>query len=169
MLYLLRFDEFFQAPASSFELILREDKGKLISKCLFGVLVNDITKFPESPKKLPGSPQEATKNFRTEILTIFSLLFGSKRHFEINWPWVIINWICIELKFIYSEKATENWKSTPTFLEILSTAKKSGRICFQIFVAFSEYLNFTSTTHLKIIHRVIKPKLALLSKNASIA
>ena len=29
--------------------------------------------------KSPGSPQEATKNFRAEILAIFSLLFWSKR------------------------------------------------------------------------------------------
>jgi hypothetical protein len=29
-----------------------------------------------SPKKLPGSPHEATKNFRAEILTIFSCYFG---------------------------------------------------------------------------------------------
>ena len=36
-----------------------------------GFLVNDITS--------PGSPQEATKNFRAEILTIFLLLFWSKR------------------------------------------------------------------------------------------
>jgi hypothetical protein len=41
-----------------------------------------------SPKKLPGSLKEAIKNFRAEILTIFSLLFWSKtmttkRHFEI--------------------------------------------------------------------------------------
>ena len=47
-----------------------------------------LTKSPGSPKKLPGSPQEATKNFRAEILTLFSLLFRSKRshkrHFEIN-------------------------------------------------------------------------------------
>ena len=34
-----------------------------------------LTKSPESPKKLPGSPQEATKNFRGEILTIFLLPF----------------------------------------------------------------------------------------------
>ena len=33
----------------------------------------------ESPKKLPRSPQEATKNFRAEILTIFLLLFWLKR------------------------------------------------------------------------------------------
>jgi hypothetical protein len=31
-----------------------------------------LTKFPGSPMKLPGSTQEATKNFRAEILTIFS-------------------------------------------------------------------------------------------------
>ena len=31
------------------------------------------------PPKLPESPQEATKNFRADILTLFSLLFWSKR------------------------------------------------------------------------------------------
>ena len=41
---------------------------------------NIIDKEPTgSPKKLPGSPKEAIKNFRAEILTIFSLLFMSKR------------------------------------------------------------------------------------------
>jgi hypothetical protein len=28
------------------------------------------------PKKLPGSPQEATKNFRADFLTIFCCYFG---------------------------------------------------------------------------------------------
>jgi hypothetical protein len=31
-----------------------------------------------SPKKLPGSPKEAVKTFRAEILTIFLLVFWSK-------------------------------------------------------------------------------------------
>ena len=35
-----------------------------------------LTKFPESPKELPRS----YKNFRLEILTIFTLLFWSKRN-----------------------------------------------------------------------------------------
>ena len=38
-----------------------------------------LTKSLGGQKELPGSPQEATKNFRAEILTIFSLLFWSKR------------------------------------------------------------------------------------------
>ena len=42
-----------------------------------GFLIYDITntKSPGSPKNLPESPQEATKNFGAEILTIFSLTF----------------------------------------------------------------------------------------------
>ena len=47
-----------------------------------GSLINDLrllTKSQGSPKKLPGSPQEATKKIRAEILIIFSLLFWSKR------------------------------------------------------------------------------------------
>ena len=36
-----------------------------------GFLINDIT--------YPGSPQEATKKFRAKILTIFLLIFWSKR------------------------------------------------------------------------------------------
>jgi hypothetical protein len=48
-----------------------------------------LTKSPESPQKLPGSPQEATKNFRAEILTynifvaILVKTMTPKRHFEI--------------------------------------------------------------------------------------
>ena len=34
---------------------------------LVGFLIYDITYFPRKPKKLPGSPPEATKNFRAEI------------------------------------------------------------------------------------------------------
>ena len=34
------------------------------------------TKYPGSPKKLPKSTQEATKNFRAEILTMFLCYFG---------------------------------------------------------------------------------------------
>ena len=64
-------------------------KGQLISKCLFGVIV--WTKIEQKyckdfcflgaswkPKKVPGSPQDATKNFRAEILAIFTVLFWSK-------------------------------------------------------------------------------------------
>ena len=43
------------------------------------LLMRLLTKSPGNPKKLPGSPQEATKNFRADILTIFSLLYWSKR------------------------------------------------------------------------------------------
>jgi hypothetical protein len=40
---------------------------------LFGDLVNNIINKEayRNPKKLPGSPKEAIKTFRTEILTIF--------------------------------------------------------------------------------------------------
>ena len=46
----------------------------------FGLLVTSLimvllTRSLGSPRKLPGRPQEATKNFRAEILTLFSLLF----------------------------------------------------------------------------------------------
>ena len=44
-------------------------------------LVDDIMYLlspQEAPRKPPGSPREATKNFRAEILTIFSLLFWPK-------------------------------------------------------------------------------------------
>ena len=42
---------------------------------LSGDLVNKIRK----PKKLAGSPKEALKTFRAEILTIFLLVYWSKR------------------------------------------------------------------------------------------
>ena len=45
----------------------------------FLVKMMTLTKPPETPKKLPGSPQEATKDFRAEIFTISLLLFWSKR------------------------------------------------------------------------------------------
>ena len=79
-------------------------KGQLISKCLFGVIVwtkiaTKILKFFVASWGLPGDlvsnsinkeayrkpqkahkkPQESYKNFRAEILTIFSLLFWSKQ------------------------------------------------------------------------------------------
>ena len=46
------------------------------------------------------------------------------------------------LKFIYSEKATKVFKNGPIFFDIAVTLKKVG-IFFQIFLAFSEYMNFT--------------------------
>ena len=89
-------------------LFVKISKGQLISKCLYnliiltklatkmlegflkdiflefpgsflglpvGFLIDDIMYIPKKPKKLPGS----YKNFRAEILTIFSLLFWSKQ------------------------------------------------------------------------------------------
>ena len=47
-----------------------------------------------------------------------------------------------KVKFRYSERATKMWKNLPISLTSLSIAKKLGDF-FQIFVAFSEYLNFT--------------------------
>ena len=49
-------------------------------------------------QKLPGSPQEATKIFRAEILTLFLIFVAilvvtmtPKTHFEINWPLIKTN------------------------------------------------------------------------------
>jgi hypothetical protein len=39
-------------------------------------------KSPVSPKMLQGSPKEATKKFKAEILTIFSLLFWKINVFQ---------------------------------------------------------------------------------------
>ena len=54
----------------------------------FGLCPKLLTKSLRSPKKLPESPQEATKNFRAEILTNFVAILVKtitpKRHFEIN-------------------------------------------------------------------------------------
>ena len=48
-----------------------------------GFLVYDITYLaPRKPKKLPGSPQEATKKFRAEILEIILLVFRMKLSFH---------------------------------------------------------------------------------------
>ena len=44
---------------------------------LLGNIINK--KAYRKPQKASRKPQEATKNFRAEILTIFSLLFWSKR------------------------------------------------------------------------------------------
>ena len=60
-------------------------------------------------QKLPGSPQEATKIFRAEILTLFLIFVAilvvtmtPKTHFEINWPlfccqYPLINYLCSDV------------------------------------------------------------------------
>ena len=57
-----------------------------------------------------------------------------------NWKISVKNFKT-EIKFRYSEKATKFWNNLPSFLTLLSDDKKNGRF-LQIFVAFSEYLNF---------------------------
>ena len=47
------------------------------------------------------------------------------------------------LKFIYSEKATKFCEIFPLLLTTVHTVKRKGKIP-QNFVAFSEYMNFTS-------------------------
>ena len=47
-----------------------------------GDLVSNIIIRKPTPKKLPGSPQEGTKNFRAEILEIISLVFWKKLSFH---------------------------------------------------------------------------------------
>ena len=48
------------------------------------------------------------------------------------------------IKFIYSEKATKFWEIFPLLLTAVHTIKSKGKIS-QNFVAFSEYMNFTTT------------------------
>ena len=43
----------------------------------------------------------------------------------------------------YSEKATQFWEIFPLFLIAVHTVKSKGKIS-QNFVAFSEYMNFTT-------------------------
>ena len=51
------------------------------------------------------------------------------------------NHLILSLKLKYSEKTTKIWKKTLNFIwRYLVSSKKLGRL-FQIFVAFSEYLN----------------------------
>ena len=50
------------------------------------------------------------------------------------------------LKFRYSEKATKIWKN------LLTLGQKKVEIFFQIFVAFSKYLNFTVNCIFKVHH-----------------
>ena len=47
------------------------------------------------------------------------------------------------IKFIYSEKATEFCEISPLLLTICTVVKSKGKIS-QNFVAFSEYMNFTT-------------------------
>ena len=51
----------------------------------------------------------------------------------------------ILLKFIYSEKATKFCDIFPLLLTLCTVVKRKGKIS-QNFVAFSEYMNFTSRT-----------------------
>ena len=53
------------------------------------------------------------------------------------------------LKFRYSEKETTFWKISPIFDDIRSSVKKLGDF-FQIFVAYSEYLNFNEVSKMRI-------------------
>ena len=47
-----------------------------------------------------------------------------------------------EIKFIYCEKATKFEKHLTIFLAVLSSFKSNEKTFIQIFVAFSEYMNF---------------------------
>ena len=48
----------------------------------------------------------------------------------------------VKVKFIYSEKATKFCEIFPLLLTVCTAVKSKGKIS-QIFVAFSEYMNFT--------------------------
>ena len=61
------------------------------------------------------------------------------------------------LKFIYSEKATKFCEIFPLLLTTVHTVKGKGKIS-QNFVAFSEYMNFTSLlcwTHQKVLRKCL--------------
>ena len=49
----------------------------------------------------------------------------------------------VKLKFIYSEKATKFCEIFPLLLTAVHTVKSKGKVS-QIFLAFSEYMNFTA-------------------------
>ena len=53
------------------------------------------------------------------------------------------NPLCIEIKFIYSEKATTFCETSTLFLSYVVPVKSKVKIS-QNFVAFSEYMNFIS-------------------------
>ena len=61
------------------------------------------------------------------------------------------------LKFRFSEKAANFLKKLPLLLKILSNRKIKWEIFFYIFVAFSQYLNF-SVVNMKLHHSLERKK-----------
>ena len=65
-----------------------------------------------------------------------------------------LSWNFSLLKFIYSEKATKFCKIFTLLLSYVVPVKSKVKIS-QNFVAFSEYMNFISNFHIKMIKSVL--------------
>ena len=88
-------------------------------------------------------------------ITDFASWRGSESFPEMSWCRIIkvfgdnkisnnYKWsVALSVKFRFSEKATKIWKNLPISLTLPSNIKGKRRL-FQIFVAFSECLNFNS-------------------------
>ena len=95
---------------------------------------------------------EARPEILTKMLLVFCEIWRQvKGHFEMTfwclqiWPLGVTNSLPFgpqyPMKFSYSEKATKIWKTSPSFFELSKYCHKALGD-FQIFVAFSDNLNF---------------------------
>ena len=68
--------------------------------------------------------------------------------------WINMFWVNSHLKFIYSEKATKFCEISTLILSYVVPVKSKVEI-LQNFVAFSEYMNFSSS----VLHTLKQPKM----------